>query len=85
MESGDLSLNVSCPSLPFVRLEQRLILTMINMPPLKIPAPPTPQIARPRIKTLILGATALTSEPSSKMNTAKIMTCFEGKIWAHWE
>jgi hypothetical protein len=58
---------------------------MISIPPLNIPAPPTPQIALPRINTLILGATALTRDPSSKMKTAKMMTCFEGKIWAHWE
>lgn len=60
-------------------------LTMMSMPPLKMPAPPTPQMARPRIRTRMLGATALTSEPSSKMKTAKMMTCLDGKICAHCE
>ena len=58
---------------------------MIMMPAEKIPAAPAPAMARPRMRTRMLGATPQTREPSSKMETASMMTCFEGNIWASCE
>ena len=51
----------------------------------KMPAAPTPAMARPRINTFMEGETPHTREPTSKMKTANIMTCFEGKIVDHCE
>jgi hypothetical protein len=40
------------------------------MAPLKIPAAPTPAMARPMIKVVELGATPQIREPTSKMKRA---------------
>ncbi|CAI4216090.1 unnamed protein product [Parascedosporium putredinis] len=44
--------------------------------PVKIPAPPTPATARPRMKARLVGATPQMRLPSSKMATAEINTVF---------
>jgi hypothetical protein len=61
-----------------------VISATMTIAPLKMPAAPAPAIARPRISTSMLGATPHTSEPTSKMKTAKRMTCLDGKIWRNW-
>lgn len=50
----------------------------------KMPVPPSPAIARPRIRTNMLGAAPQMREPSSKTATAKSNTCFEGKMVRNW-
>lgn len=47
--------------------------------PAKIPAPPTPAIARPMIKASELGAAPHIAEPTSKMKMAVKKTHFTGK------
>lgn len=53
-------------------------------PELKIPEPPMPEIARPKIRTVMLGATPHNREPSSNIKMAKIDTCLAGKMEIHW-
>jgi len=43
---------------------------MIKIAPLKIPAAPTPAMARPTIKAVELGAIPQIRDPTSKMNRA---------------
>jgi hypothetical protein len=45
---------------------------MIRIAPLKMPAAPTPAMARPTIKVVELGATPQIKEPTSKMNRAQM-------------
>lgn len=47
------------------------VFATIKMAPLKIPAAPTPAIARPIISAVEFGATPQTSDPSSKMARAE--------------
>lgn len=50
----------------------------------KMPAAPTPASARPKMRTSMDGATAQTSEPTSKMTTVQRKTYFEGVNWRIW-
>lgn len=68
----------------WARLCSGVISATMTIAPLKMPAEPAPAIARPRIRTSMLGATPHTSEPTSKMKTAKMITCLDGKIWRNW-
>lgn len=52
--------------------------------PLKMPVPPAPASARPKMRTFMLGATPQMREPSSNTTTAKSVMCFAGKIASHW-
>ena len=49
------------------------------MPPVKRPADPRPAIARPTTRAVDVGATAHTSEPTSKINNAIKKTILTGK------
>jgi len=46
------------------------IMVMVTSAPLKIPADPAPERARPTMKAIELGATAESKEPTSKMKRA---------------
>lgn len=46
------------------------IMVTVTSAPLKIPADPAPERARPTMKAIELGATADTREPTSKMKRA---------------
>ena len=50
---------------------------------LKIPEPPRPEMARPRMRTAMLGATPQSREPTSKVKIANIATCLAGKMEIH--
>jgi hypothetical protein len=50
----------------------------------KMPPPPTPATARPRISTSMLGATAQRRLPISKMTMSTMMTHFVGAIVKTW-
>jgi hypothetical protein len=52
---------------------------MIKREPPVIPAEPTPEMARPAMKTLELGAAADIRLPTSKRKTLPINTRFTGK------
>jgi len=47
------------------------VFATIRIAPLKIPAAPTPAIARPMMRAVELGATPQTREPISKMKRAE--------------
>lgn len=50
--------------------------------PIKVPAAPAPEMARPTMKAGEVGAAALMIEPSSKMTTVEMKTHFAGKkVW----
>lgn len=50
---------------------------------LKIPVAPMPAIARPMMSAIMLGAAPHRRDPSSKINTANIVTCLAGNIHSH--
>lgn len=52
------------------RLWSGMVKEMMTRAPEKMPATPMPAMARPTMRTVLDGATAQMSEPSSKMQTA---------------
>lgn len=56
------------------------IIVMVTSAPLKMPADPAPERARPMMKAIELGATAEIREPTSKMKRATRKVSLVGPI-----